>query len=124
MDHEERLALGGRPARNLTPEELIGLGIMPYGDTINHPYHAPLTPERQRELDNAATLQRKRRAKSVLAENYDPPAGWRTFYVKRIGSGSSGPQSRVGALSDEELAWVARVVIAELERRRGARQEG
>lgn len=58
----------------------------------------------------------------VLAEDFDPPAPWATFDIRVRGGQHHGStmlrrQSIVSRLTDEELAWVARTVAAELLRR-------
>jgi hypothetical protein len=60
----------------------------------------------------------------ILAEDFKPPAPWRTFYVRLYNSGGSrwyAPVQRqtcVSGLTDEELWWVGEVVLRELASRR------
>ena len=54
----------------------------------------------------------------VHAENYDPPEGDRYLYLQIGRKGMlRREQLSVGALSTARLAWVARVVLAEMKRR-------
>lgn len=63
-------------------------------------------------------------AKAVYTDPADfaPPVPWRRFYVRLIRP--TGRSTRaVGSLTNAELAWVARSVAAELNRRQD-RKEG
>ena len=61
---------------------------------------------------------RQRGFVGAKAEDCAPPSGLQTFYVRlRLGGQRWGPQHAVGGLSDEVLAWVARTVAAEQDRR-------
>lgn len=51
-------------------------------------------------------------------EEQRPPAPWTTFYVALHCPGRNRHQRSLAGLSDEELAWVARSVLAEVEQRR------
>lgn len=51
-------------------------------------------------------------------EEQRPPAPWVTFYVALHCPGRNRTQRSLAGLSDGELAWVARTVLAEVEQRR------
>lgn len=59
------------------------------------------------------------KGKGVFSGDYDPPMPWRLFGIKlrERGIKNAGTERTVGALTDGELAWLGRVVVAECERR-------
>lgn len=68
-----------------------------------------------------------RRAASVFAGDFQPPLPWRYLYVRLVtpldavkGTHPRGQRTEmaVGELTDPELAWLARIAVAEIERRR------
>jgi hypothetical protein len=77
--------------------------------------------------DRALTFSPVHNGKRVtLAEDYDPPAPWQHFYFRLAGrptaaSAAGFPiryeQKLVSRLTDQELAWIARVVLAEVRSR-------
>lgn len=54
---------------------------------------------------------------ATFAEEYRPPSGLKTFYVRTRSTWRYQKQVTVSGLSDEELAWVERVIVAEREAR-------
>lgn len=61
----------------------------------------------------------------VFAGDYTPPLPWRTFGIKLHCMGNRVNTERtIGALTTEELGWVVRVAVGELERRRAAKAQG
>ena len=57
--------------------------------------------------------------KGVFSGDYDPPQPWRLFGIKlRLrGIVDHATERTVGGLTNAELEWVARVVVAELQAR-------
>lgn len=61
---------------------------------------------------------RGKKTNGVFAGDYQPPSEWTKFYIRLDSAYRNHYTARaVGGLSDEELAWVARVVLAELDHR-------
>jgi hypothetical protein len=64
---------------------------------------------------------RTRRTTGVFSGDYEPPQEWHTFYIQLAhmeGTKRTGNTVQIGNLSNAELAWVARTIAAELERRK------
>lgn len=65
----------------------------------------------------------------VFAGNFEPPHGWRTLTLRlrsrrdKLTRRTKEKECTIGALSNEELNWLSRVVRAELERRADALTE-
>lgn len=60
----------------------------------------------------------------VRSADYDPPARWCRFYVALHEPGRGGKETErtIGGLTDAELQWVARVVLAESVARSAAKR--
>lgn len=58
--------------------------------------------------------------KGVSAKEYAPPADYTTLYfVMKNRQGKGTGQRGAGALTEDQLRWVARVILAEIGRRKG-----
>lgn len=55
----------------------------------------------------------------IRAHKYRPPDGWRNVYFMFATLGKGAKTTRAaGGLTDDELAWVCRVISAEKKRRK------
>lgn len=64
-----------------------------------------------------ATRPKRSVLQAIRPEDMEPPPGLRYFVVRLGGEGFGRHDRSVGGLDDEQLAWVARTVAAEEERR-------
>lgn len=66
----------------------------------------------------SATRRTGRPAPGVYAADFDPPTGDQYLYFTIENKAQRGSNITVGTLSDERLAWIARVVVAEMAQRK------
>lgn len=65
-------------------------------------------------------MRRGGRDTGTFSGDFDPPKPWRVFHV-RLRDGRYTTDRSIGSLTSEELCWMVRCMVAELESRRRAK---